>query len=55
MTARLYCNVVYAWLMGSCQGDPDARADMESRIYASAQGAEVEDARIWAAIMSAED
>jgi hypothetical protein len=55
MTARLYCNVVYAWLMAGTGGDTDAREEMESRIYAPAEGTGVQDARIWAAIMNAED
>jgi hypothetical protein len=55
MTARLWCNTVYAWLMAGAGADADARAELDAKIYAPAAGAEITDARIWAAIMSSED
>ena len=55
MSARLFCNVVYAWLMSGCAGDADARRDLDAQLYAPARGLDEANASFWAAIMRPED
>jgi len=55
MSARLFANVVYAWLMASAGGDADVREQYEKHIYAPADGLDAANANFWAAIQRAED
>jgi len=52
---RVFCNIVYAWLMSGCAGDGEAREKLDAHIYAPPQGLDTADANVWAAINRAED
>lgn len=38
MSARLFCNVVYAWLHARTDGDPETREKLDAALYEPLEG-----------------
>jgi hypothetical protein len=38
MSPRLFCNTVYAWLLGQAAGDPEAREKLDTMLYEPLEG-----------------
>ncbi len=48
MSVRMFCNVVYAWLMARTGGDPESREKVDAALYAPLEGAAAMQERFWA-------